>query len=166
MRRGGYKTAPRQPKKWMMCQASPGNMQGSPFLRLCLWVRLFVRTRVGAHVCMWAFSDQDELGVEFVQAARNRLALCGVAPQLSQARSDWRACQTAAFAEVWGMTETNPLGSIARRVSKIKDLEKSAGLRDLFAISQARTPCLRCGRVLHERDKGGPAMPRTRTLPG
>ena len=59
------------------------------------------------------------------------------------------------------MTETNPLGSIARRVSKIKDLEKSAGLRDLFAISQAGTPCLRCGRVLHERDKGGPAMPRT-----
>ena len=29
------------------------------------------------------------------------------------------------FVQVWGMTETNPIGSVARRIGKVKDLEKS-----------------------------------------
>ncbi|CAJ1382252.1 unnamed protein product [Effrenium voratum] len=44
------------------------------------------------------------------------------------------------FVQVWGMTETNPLGSIARRVSKIKDLEKS--VEESFTnVTKAGLPC-------------------------
>jgi len=44
------------------------------------------------------------------------------------------------FVQVWGMTETNPIGSAARRIGKVQDLEKS--IDESFAnVRKAGLPC-------------------------